>query len=88
MDFLTVGLTASALNAAQCLASVLLTPALLAARDYYHWWPWLVSGGFVMGIIGLLLGNSKNMGCAGFLLGFFLGPLGLIILLLWKGRSY
>ncbi len=69
------------------LFTALASPALLILRDYYHWWPWLVSGGFIMGIIGLLLGGQKNMGCVGFLLGFFLGPLGLIILLLWKGRD-
>ncbi|MCC7479353.1 hypothetical protein IT575_12975 [bacterium] len=63
-----------------------LSLALLALRDY-GWWPWLVSGNVLFAIIGWLLGNSKGTGCAGFLLGLFLGPLGLIILLLWKGRS-
>src|SRR4051795_12492973 len=34
----------------------------------------------VFGFIGLLIGNSKNMGCAGFMLGVLLGPIGLIII--------
>lgn len=60
--------------------------ALIVLRDY-GWWPWVATGNLLFGIIGLLLGNTRGSGCAGFLLGLFLGPLGLIILLLWKGRG-
>lgn len=33
----------------------------------------------ICGVIGGAVGSGKNMGCAGFLLGLLLGPLGIII---------
>ena len=55
--------------------------------DYYQYWPWYASGSLLFGIIGWLLGAGKGIGCAGFLLGCVLGPVGLLIVFLWKGRA-
>ena len=42
----------------------------------------LIVGAFFSGLIGMFLGGSVNKGMAGFWLGFFLGPIGWIIVLL------
>jgi len=34
----------------------------------------------VLGLVGSWIGSKKDMGTAGFLLGFFLGPVGLVII--------
>lgn len=34
----------------------------------------------VCGLIGAAIGSSKNLGCAGFMLGVLLGPIGLIVI--------
>jgi len=41
-----------------------------------------IIGAVVSGLVGVLLGSSVNRGGAGFFLGFFLGPIGWIIVLL------
>ncbi|SVD81197.1 uncharacterized protein METZ01_LOCUS434051, partial [marine metagenome] len=42
----------------------------------------VVIGAIISGIVGLFLGSSVNRGGAGFFLGFFLGPIGWIIVFL------
>ena len=42
---------------------------------------WVI-GAVISGVIGVFLGSSVNRGGAGFFLGFFLGPIGWIIVLL------
>ena len=41
-----------------------------------------IVGAFFSGLIGMFLGGSVNKGAAGFWLGFFLGPIGWIIVFL------
>jgi RNA polymerase subunit RPABC4/transcription elongation factor Spt4 len=38
------------------------------------------------GIVGAMIGSRKGAGCAGFLLGIFLGPIGIIISIVMKGN--
>ena len=42
----------------------------------------ILIGAIVSGVIGAFLGESVNKGTAGFWLGFFLGPIGWIIVFL------
>jgi hypothetical protein len=38
------------------------------------------------GIVGAMIGSRKGSGCAGFALGIILGPIGLLIALVMKGK--
>lgn len=40
----------------------------------------------ICGIIGAIIGSRKGSGCAGVALGFLLGPLGIIIVLVMRGN--
>jgi len=57
--------------------------------SYYgvpHWVYWLTSGGILCAIIGYFLAGTKGNGCWGCLLGFFLGPIGLLLAMLIPER--
>src|SRR5690349_15324810 len=41
----------------------------------------------IFGLIGAAIGSSKGLGCAGFLLGVLLGPIGLIIVAVMQGPA-
>ena len=46
---------------------------------------YILVGGLVMGLIGCLIGNTKGIGGWGFLLGLFLGPLGILLVCFLNG---
>jgi len=54
--------------------------------EYQHWAAILVSGGLIMAIIGFFVASTKGNGCWGCILGFLLGPIGIIIAMLIPGR--
>jgi hypothetical protein len=47
----------------------------------------LLFAGFVCGCIGAVLGDKKNRGMAGFWLGFLLGPIGVLVLVLLPAEA-
>jgi hypothetical protein len=49
-------------------------------------WTALVIFWLICGIIGTVIGSFRNAGGTGFLLGFLLGPLGVLLVLMVEGR--
>jgi len=41
---------------------------------------------FLFGIVAALIGKNKGQGCLGFIVGFLLGPIGLIIMIFTRGN--
>ena len=63
-----------------------LIPALLDFN--YGLWPWFFGGGLLWAIIAYFIGEQKGNGCLGCLLGFILGPFGILITaLIGRNRS-
>ena len=54
-----------------------LTPALLEYNQ--SWLPWIFGGGLLWAIIAYFVGETKGNGCLGCILGFVLGPFGILI---------
>lgn len=51
-----------------------------------HWIQLLLGGGILMAILGFFVANTKGNGCWGCCLGFFLGPIGILIAMLIPER--
>lgn len=47
----------------------------------------LVVASLACGVLGMFIGAAKGMQNAGLLLGLLLGPLGLLILVLWRPKN-
>lgn len=58
--------------------------AQYASSSDFDWTPFIVVW-LIFGVIGAAVGASKNMGCAGFLLGLLLGPIGIVIVAVSDG---
>lgn len=60
--------------------------SVLATTTETDYTPFLIFW-VICGFIGAAIGSNKNMGCAGFLLGVLLGPIGIIIIAVMKGST-
>lgn len=55
---------------------------------WFFWAPILFLGWILPMIIGAMVGRSKGMGFGGFLLGFFLSWVGVLIAVIVEGKGY